>query len=445
MKLFVLFIVIHYSIYLNCFFTTFDINLSCKNIYTHKTLNYILFYCKEKDGVDVYKLDLVTKKISIFDNIKGNEDNIYFVDFSGDLEILVKVSPQTIKITLHKIHHNSRQFIYAKRLTNRSSINEFTDRVFVDVNCDGYPDVVIPSLRYYTIYTLVRIQKRFSLKFLKRLYVGYVETMRKRAPYENMWFKISLVLPKISTYKHKNICFNLLYYSSVGIIEIYKNIFKRRVARIRAIKSKDKYDEFIVYPRPHPFIYCNTQCSLIHFASKKGTIYNTSLYYPYQHNEIQLVRGTLINFSHIANDIFWILYVPKMGFLGFYELLTKNTLEIKLGIVKNEKNSFSMLFEISLMVKINLKEEEGFITPQAGNFVCIMKANNRLLEIAFSEKDAIYKYIMKLAPNRNKIDITDKSKMDNPVKIFNKYECFSEKNAVILFTSSGKIKYLEKK
>ncbi len=442
MKIIISLFLIQYSIYLNCFFRNFDINIFCKYLSTYKGNDYILFYCKEKDGLDVYKYNFATKNISIVWHIKGNKNTIYFIDFIGNTEVIVKVTPKVIKITIHKIYYNSRKFIYTKILKNNSSINEFTEDVFVDVNCDGYNDILIPTFRYYKTYIFVRERKRIFFKFLKKLNFGFFETVRKATPYDNMWFKIGFVLPKVFSYKYKKICFNLVYYSSSGIIYLYKDTFKRKIARINTSKIKDKYKEFIVYPKPQPFIYCNDKCSVIHFSSKKGVIYQTYLYYPYKENQTQFVEGTIINFSHISRNIFWVLYLPKMGFLGFYELLKKNILEIKLGLVKNENSRFSLLFEIPLIVKINFKEKNGFITIQSGNFVCILEKSDAL-EITFSEKDAVYKYTFKIRKSKDMVDITEKLKTENPIKIFEKYECVQGENSVIINTLEGNIKYYE--
>ncbi len=444
MKLFILLIIIQYSIFLNCFFSNFDINLACKTIATYKSKEYVLFYCKEKNSIDIYKFSPSSKNITLFSYINAPKNALYFVDFVGNKEILLTVTPKKIKITIHKIAVDTRKFIYGKILKNKSSINEFSENIFVDVNCDGYSDILIPCSNYYALYIFTKIRNSISFKFLRKLYFGIIETRRKPAPYDNMWFKFGYTLPKISSFKYKKRCFNLVHYSSAGVIYLFNTTFKKRIARINTARIKDKYEEFIIYPRPQPLVLCDKGCKIIHFANKKGIIYTNFLYYPYKGSEIQLVNGTIINFYTISKNIFLIMYLPKMGFLGFYELLTKNILEIKLGLVKNENNKFTILFEIPLTVKINLKEGDGFITVQSSNFVCL-REKNELLEITFSEKDAIYKYTIKIHSDKSKVEIKEKLKKENPLKSFDKYECFRENSAIIIYTNDGKIKYYQEK
>ncbi len=444
MKTIVLFLLIQYSIYLNCFFSNFSINFFCKNIATFERGDYIIFYCKEKDGVDIYKYNVKTKKNNFFGHIKGGQNTLYFIDFAENTEISIKVTNKFIKISAYVLRINKRNFQYSKILKNKSSIYEYTEDILLDVNCDGYKDIVIPYSNFYKIYLATKKYANIKFRFFKRLYFGFIETRRKESFYDNVWFKIGYSLPKIYSFKYKSLCFNLVHYISAGIINVYKNNFKKKVAKIVTAKNKDKYEEFIVYPRPELFIHCNSTCNVVHFEHKRGILYITPLYYPYNSVQIQFVKGSILNFTYISKNMFWVLYLPKLNFFDFYELLMKNILDIKLALVREQNKVFNIVYEFPLTTKINLKEDESFITIDVGSFVCAKEVGSNL-EIIFSEKDAVYKYTLDLLSNVKKVKEIEKLKTENPIPIIEKYKCLNNMNSLIVFSPHGKINYLEKK
>lgn len=442
MKLFTCLLIIMYSIYLNCFFSNFNINILCKNLATFTSSTYFLLYCKEKDGVDIYKYDIKTKKIHSYGFVKGGKDTLYFVGFIHNIEVFVKVTPKFIKISNYQLGLK-RRFLNSKLIRNHSSIDEYTEDIFVDINCDGFKDIVIPHPRFYKIYIAIVKNNSVEFKLFKKLSCGFIEMRRKESFYDNIWFKIGYSLPKIYSFKFKHRCYNLVYYLSGGIIKVYKNSFKNRVARITTIKDKDKYEEFIVYPRPEPFIYCNRQCKVVHFDHRRGLIFTSLLYYPYKSESRQFVKGAILNFTPLSDNIYWVTYLPKLNFIDFYELLTKNVLDIKLVIVVEQNGIFKIVYEFPLTVKINLNDEKGFISVRAGNFVCIKNMAKKVMMV-FSEKDAVYKYILDLS-NPLKPKEIEKLKTENPIELIEKYNCLGNGESVIIFDLYGRVNYLEKK